>query len=169
MHVTTKASDTMEILMNCKVMGSGKNHKGDGMFSTYLYSVIPGTVIEMFGMKFEVIKLDIDPNGTHTGLPMCSATSDGYLCLGADGQPKQLRLYKNHHATIDFDWSHPHYNNPKVGGNGEKFPKGVVHVQSFASSSNERFSMNARYMNNEEMETIGKVIRHYNPNVKFRS
>lgn len=149
-------------------MGSGKNHKGNGTFSTYLYSVIPGTITEMFGMKFEIIKLETDPTGTHTSLPMYSATSDGYLCLGKDGQPKQLRLFKNHHATMDFDWSHPHYNNPKDGGNGERFPKGVVHVQPYSQSSDNRYSMNARYMNNEEMTTIGQVIHHYNPNVKFR-
>jgi len=149
-------------------MGSGKNHKGNGRFSTYLYSVIPGTVTEMFGMKFEVIKLDTDKNGTHTSLPMYSATSDGYLCLGTDGQPKQLRLHKDHHATMDFDWGHSHYNAPKKGGNGERFPKGVVHVQSFSSSSDDRTCMNARYMNNEEISTIGKVIHHYYPNAKFR-
>lgn len=149
-------------------MGSGKNHLGNGTFSTYLYSVVPGTVTELFGMKFEVIKLETDKDGTHTSLPMYSATSDGYLCLGTDGQPKQLRLFKDHHATVDFDWGHPHYNNPKFGGNGEKFPKGVVHVQPFSSSSDDRFGMNARYMNNEEMATIGQVIHYYNPNAKFR-
>lgn len=45
-------------------MGSGKNHLGNGTFRTYLYSVIPGTITEMFGMKFEIIKLDTDENGT---------------------------------------------------------------------------------------------------------
>lgn len=149
-------------------MGSAKNHLGNGTFSTYLYSVIPGTVTEMFGMKFEVLKLDTDPNGSHTSLPMYSGTSDGYLCLGTDGTPKQLRLFKKHHAILDFDWSHPHYNTPKKGGNGERFPKGVVHVQAYSQSSDNRNSMNARYMNNEEMATIGKVIHYYNPNVKFR-
>ena len=149
-------------------MESGKNHLGNGTFRTYLYSVISGTITEMFGMKFEIIKLDTDKNGTHTSLPMYSATSDGYLCLGKDGLPKQLRLFKNHRAAMDFDWSHPHYNNPAVGGNGDRFPKGVVHVQPYSQSSDNRYSMNARYMNNEEMATIGKVIHHYNPNVKFR-
>lgn len=149
-------------------MGSGKNYSGNGMFSTYLYSVIPGSVVEMFGMKFEVLKLDSDPNGRHTSLPMYSATSDGYLCYGPDGMPKQLRLYKDHHAVIDYDWSHPHVNSPRMGGNGESFPKGVVHVQTFSASSDNRINMNARYMNNEEISTIGQVIRYYNPNVRFR-
>lgn len=149
-------------------MGSGKNHLGNGKFSTYLYSVIPGTVTEMFGMKFEIIKLNTDPNGTHTSLPMYSSSSDGYLCLGKDGKPKQLRLFKNHHAVLDFDWGHSHYNNPKKGGDGERFSRGVVHVQPYSLSSDKRNSINARYMNNEEMATIGKVIHHYNPKVKFR-
>lgn len=148
-------------------MGSGKYHIKDGRFSLYLYTTIPGSELEMFGMKFKIIRLESDLRGTHSNLPMLSGTSDGYLCLGADGKPKQLRLYKGHQAVLDFDWSHPHYNNPNQGGNGERFQKGVVHVQPF-SSSLQRQDMNARYMSNEEMATIGRIIRYYNPDVKFR-
>lgn len=149
-------------------MGSGKYYKGGSDFSIYLYNTVEGSEFEMFGMRFKVIKLDADPDGTHSGLPMYSATSDGYLCLGKDNKPKQLRLYKNHHASKDFDWGHEHYNDPSKGGDGKRFKKGVVHVQPFPGSSDIRFSNNARYMNDDEVAAIGKVILHYNPNAKLR-
>lgn len=150
-------------------MGTAKTHIGNGNFSTYLYTTVSGTTFEMYGMKFKVIKLEVDKDGKHTSFPLYSKTSNGYLCLGEDGLPKQLRMYdKNHRAIMDFDWGHTHYNNPKNGGNGELFSPGVVHVQEFSSSSYDRLSSNARYMNNEEIATIGNIIRHYNPNVKFR-
>ena len=146
-------------------MGNARNHLGNGIFSTYLYETIPGTTEVICGLKCEIIKLSSDDNGRHSNIPMRSGTSDAYLCLGTDGRPKQLRLFKDHIAVADYDWSHSHYNNPRKGGDGHLFPKGTVHVQPF--SNDMRLSDNARFMTDNEIETIGKIIHHYNPDVKF--
>ena len=146
-------------------MGNARNHLGNGKFSTYLYEAIPGTTEEIGGLKCEIIKLGADDDGRHSNIPMRSGTSDVYLCLGTDGKPKQLRLFKDHVAAVDYDWSHPHYNDPKKGGDGQRFPKGTVHVQPFSNDT--RLSNIARLMTDSEIETTGKIIHHYNPNVKF--
>ncbi len=148
-------------------MGSQKNHNGEGVFSAYLYETVPGTEITMYGLKLKVIKLVVDKDGKNSNLPQCSASSDGYLCLGKDGLPKQLRIYKDHNWSVDYDWGHPHTNYTKYGGDGRHFDKGTVHVQEYGGGS-DRNSYGARYMNNDEMETIGKIIHHFNPSVKLR-
>lgn len=148
-------------------MGNQKYNLGGGQFSERKYETLPGTTIEMFGLKCKVIKKVDDITGRNSNIPQYSGTSDVYLILGRDGKPKQLRLFEDHRMSVDFDWGHDHTNR----NDGKHFHKGTVHVQSYRNSSTgaaDRNSANARYMNNQEMKTIGKIIHHFNPDVKFR-
>ncbi len=95
-----------------------------------------------------------------------------YFKAGRDGKVIQGSYYsKDRKIVLNFDWGHEHYNNPKKGGDGRRFKKGVVHVQLYTTDKNGnvvRKNYNARMMNNEEMKKFGKIIRTYNPSAKFR-
>lgn len=148
-------------------MGNQRHHLGGGQFDKKLYEAIPGSTIEMHGLKCEIIKKVDDKDGRNSNIPQYSATSDAYLVLGKDGKVKQLRLFKDHRMSVDYDWGHDHTNI----GDGKHFSKGTVHVQTYHTNADEtisRLTNNARFMNNQEMKIIGEIIHHYNPNVKFR-
>lgn len=77
---------------------------------------------------------------------------------------------------LDFDWDHTHVNK----SDGKEFPKGTVHVQEYkivkfkdskTGKWRDKFirnSNNARLMTDAEIEKYGPIIRHFNPDVKFR-
>ncbi len=106
-------------------------------------------------------------NGTpFDGLPTFSKSSEVYLKADKDGNVVQARIYNDRKPVCDFDWDHSHQN-----ANGEKFEKGVVHVQEFRQNSNgawERLSKEARYMSNDEIERYGELLRKLKPDIKFR-
>lgn len=106
-------------------------------------------------------------NGTpFDGLPTYSKTSEVYLKVDKNGNIIQARIYKNRKPVCDFDWDHSHQNSK-----GDKFEKGVVHVQEFKQNSKgfwERQSKKARYMSNDEMKRYGELLKKVNPNVKLR-
>lgn len=147
-------------------MGSQKYHVGNGVFSEKLYEDILGTETTINGYRCKAIKLIADIDGTNSNLPLYSGTSDVYVTLGKDGEPKQIRIYKDHTAHLDIDWSHTHKNKTKMGGDGRTFEKGTVHVQEF--NNGVRLSNNARYLSNYECIEYGDIIKHFAPNVKLK-
>lgn len=93
-----------------------------------------------------------------------------FLRLDKTGKPVQGRLYNGRLSAIDFDWGHDHYNNPGKGGNGQKFSKGVVHVQEYRFRKDgtvDRISQNARLMTNDEIKTYGPILKYFDPKIKF--
>lgn len=148
-------------------MGNQREYLESGGFSEYLYEEHPEYQTFVYnGLTAKVLKLKTDEDGTHSGLPTYSNTSDIYLRLDRFGQVVQAKVYIDRQHTIDFDWGHPHHNK---GEDSDKqfFPKGVVHVQSY-SRIDSRDSNSARFMTQSEIEKYGDILRHFNPNVKFR-
>ena len=150
-------------------MGNQREYISSGGFSQYLYEdhkdFTPQTVN---GIRGKVVHYIPDGNTDHTGLPAYANTSDMYFKVGADGKVVQGKLYLDRKHCIDFDWGHTHVN---TLGDKNSFQKGVVHVQVYKVNKNGntfRHSDNARYMNNEEIEKYGGIIRAFNPDVKFR-
>ncbi|MBD5303696.1 MAG: hypothetical protein HDS18_02950 [Bacteroides sp.] len=153
-------------------MGSPRIMLPEGGFSQYLYCDHDGwATIELGGIKAKVVRNISDQDGLHTSLPMAAGTSEMYLRLDNFGNPVQARVYINRFSSLDFDWGHPHYNNPKKGGDGKVFPKGVVHIQEFTSESDGsgyRMSYNARYASEAEINKYGEILKAFNPKIKFR-
>lgn len=143
-------------------------YNGNGSFREYLYETVAGSEVYVNGLKCKIIKLVADRDGAHSGLPSFAGSSDAYLCLGTDGEPKQLRIYNDHKMSIDFDWGHNHYNDPKRGGDGRHFTAGTVHVQSFGAEDRRRNTFFARYMSNDEIRKYGEIIHHFCPTIKLR-
>lgn len=152
-------------------MGHPRNMTSDGGFSVHLYKDHDQwSAFSFNGINAKVIQNISDPNGIHTSLPLASGESDIYLRLDKTGKPVQGRLYKGRLSAIDFDWGHDHYNNPGKGGNGQKFSKGVVHVQEYRFKQDgtvDRISQNARPMTPDEIKTYGPILKYFNPKVKF--
>ena len=152
-------------------MGGQNQYIETGGFSEYLYEQI-GETVHMNGLTGKMIKLKTDKDGTHTGLPSFSNTSDVYFRKGKDGLACQAKAYESRKMIIDFDWSHEHINS----SDGRTFPKGIVHVQRYEYLGKDedgkviykRLSGEARLMNNAEMKKYGALIKKFNPNVKFR-
>ncbi len=148
-------------------MGNERQYNESGGFSEYLYDDHPG--YEPFyynGLKAKVIVLKADPNGNHSGLPPYADTSDIYLRVGKSGNVIQAKVYVDRQHSLDFDWGHEH-RNKGAGNDNQVFPKGVVHVQSY-SQTNNRNSNQARYMTDAEIKKYGPILKHFDPNVKFR-
>ncbi len=152
-------------------MGGQNQYIETGGFSEYLYEQV-GKTVRMNGLTAKMIKLKTDKNGTHTGLPSFSNTSDVYLRMGQDSLACQAKAYESRTMIIDFDWSHEHINS----GDGRMFKKGVVHVQKYEYLGKDkngkviyrRLSNEARLMNNAEMKKYGPILKKFNPKVKFR-
>jgi len=147
-------------------MGGQKHYAGGGQFSVRTYDTVAGTEQTIAGLKCKVVKRKDDVTGDKSALPQFAGSSDVYMVYGTDGKPKQLRRYVNHQMYVDYDWAHTHSNK-----DGRMFQKGTVHVQAFlldANGNRVRNSKNARKMNNEEMKTIGKIIKFYNSDVKLK-
>lgn len=148
-------------------MGNARQYNATGGFSEYLYDVHPNYETYYHnGLKAKVIILKTDPDGSHSGLPAFANSSDIYLKVGKSGNVTQAKVYITRQHTVDFDWGHEHRN--KVAGEVQQvFPKGVVHVQGY-SGINNRNSNRARYMTDAEIKKYGDILRHFDPNVKFR-
>lgn len=152
-------------------MGGQKQYIETGGFSEYLYEQI-GDTVRMNGLQAKMIKLKSDKDGTHSGLPSFANSSNVYLRQGLDGLACQAKRYESRRMIIDYDWSHVHKNK----SDGRVFPVGVVHVQKYEYIGKDangnaifrRLSNEARHLNNEEMKTIGPILKKFNPNVKFR-
>lgn len=153
-------------------MGNPRNMTSDSGFSIHLYTEHKDwQEVTINGIKAKVIRNISDLTGTHTSLPLAAGKSDMYLRLDKYGTPVQVRLYVDRFSAIDFDWGHDHYNNPKKGGNGQSFPKGTVHIQEYKfkhDGSADRISVDARFMNLQEIIKYGAVLKHFNPHIKFK-
>lgn len=148
-------------------MGNQRQYLKEGGFAEYLYEDHPKfKPFEYNGIKAKVILLNADKNGSHSGLPPFSNSSTVYLKANNEGTVIQAKVYVDRKHTLDFDWGHEH-RNKGTGNDGNLFPKGVVHVQSY-SQINFRNSNNARYMSESEISKYGEILKHFNPNVKFR-
>lgn len=149
------------------IMGNQREYLESGGFSRFLYEDHPDfQPFELNGLKAKVIKLIADPDGNHSGLPSYANSSNIYLRVDKFGKVVQAKVYVDRKHTIDFDWGHPHRNKGE-GTDGKSFPKGVVHVQCY-SQTNSRDSNHARLMTDAEIEKYGAILRHFNPDVKFR-
>lgn len=147
-------------------MGGQRQYNPDGGFSQYLYGTIPGSTVTINGIKGKMIYKITDKSQMHNGLPKYADTSDMYFRKGEDGLASQAKVYVDRKMTLDFDWNHVHKNS-----DGTVFPKGTVHVQVYKIDDKGnvvRLSEKARYMSPEEIKLYGPIIRHFNPNVKFR-
>lgn len=145
-------------------MGLQRQYIMNGGFSSYLYHQKGEIIIASNGIKGKVVeKID----GTqYDGLPIFSNTSDVYFKINANGEIVQARIYKDRKPVCDLDWDHSHTNK-----SGEKFEKGVVHVQPFKQKNDgswHRDSKKARYMSTEEIDKYGELIKKANPNAKLR-
>ncbi len=105
-------------------MGLQREYIENGGFSTYLYTQKGKSIIASNGVEGKVVE---KIEGTaYDGLPIFSNTGEVYFKRNAKGEIIQARIYKNRRPLCDFDRDHPHKNK-----SGEKFEKGVVHVQPF--------------------------------------
>ncbi len=148
-------------------MGNQRQYIEGGGFSEHLYDDHPGyATFYHNGMKAKVIMLKADPDGNHAGLPPFADTSDIYLRVGKTGNVIQAKVYVDRKHSLDFDWGHEHKNKGE-NSNHQVFPKGVVHVQSY-SQTDARNSNQARYMTDAEIRKYGAILKHFDPNVKFR-
>ena len=145
-------------------MGTARTYnKETKNLSEHLYESI-GDAFYVDGLKCKVIKLKTDSKGARSNLPWYSNSSDVYIVLGKDGYAKQLRIYKDHEPYKDIEWGHNHINRKT---DGKVFPKYTVHVQEYQIDT-ERKGSHARYLNNDEIETWGEIIKKLNPNTKLR-
>lgn len=145
-------------------MGTQRLYLESGGFSSYLYDQDGATIFASNGVEGKVVyKIE---GSKFDGLPILSNSSEVYLKKDKNGSIVQARIYKDRKPVCDFDWDHEHENN-----DGEKFPKGVVHVQSWLKDTNGNYTRDtkhARYMSNAEMERYGELIKLANPNAKLR-
>lgn len=136
-------------------MGNGQHYLKNGGFSSYFY-VSRGKV------SFDRLTANIitwyNTKDNHESLPRFSKTSKLYVKLDKHGNIVQLRVFKDRHAAIDFDWGHKHGNHPK----------GVVHVHIINKNGNLHAGEPPRYMSNAEMRKYGKFIKFLNPDAKLR-
>ncbi len=153
-------------------MGNQNQYNKSGGFTEYLYETVDqyGTFTHK-GITAKVVKL-AGSDTTHYSLLTYTNTSQMYFKVGRDGDIIQGRYYDTERrSAIDFDWSHNHYNDPKKGGDGQRFDKGVVHVQKYTVDEKGvplRKSNDARLMTEEEIKKFGPIILHFNPTVKFK-
>ncbi|MCD8210646.1 MAG: hypothetical protein LUC37_03755 [Prevotella sp.] len=124
------------------------------------------------GITAKVVRKKGDNNG-QGGLPTYTNTSNMYFKEGHNGDIIQGAYYgKDRKIRISFDWAHEHYNDPKKGGNGKRFEKGVVHIHPYTTDENGkvvRKGINARLMTDNEIKKFGAIIKFFNPNVKFKN
>lgn len=98
-------------------------------------------------------------NINHSGLPFYSNTSDFYVKISEeDGQPEQIRIFKNRRALLDLDWNHPH----------PPFKKGELHIHEcvFDKNGHPR-RLSPRAATPDEIKKYRALIKKVNPTVKF--
>ncbi len=154
-------------------MGNQRQYNKCGGFSENLYETLEryGSVT-INGITAKVVKEKDDEKG-QSGLPTYTNTANMYFKEGPNGDIIQGAYYgKDRRIRISFDWAHEHYNDPKKGGNGKRFEKGVVHIHPYTTNENGkvvRKGINARLMTDNEIKKFGDIIKHFNPNVKFKN
>lgn len=139
-------------------MGGLKHYLSGGGFSHYLYKHIGDTITEGRMTGKVVTKID-DNKINHSGLPFYSNTSDFYVKISEeDGQPEQIRIFKNRRALLDLDWNHPH----------PPFKKGELHIHEcvFDKNGHPR-RLSPRAATPDEIKKYRALIKKVNPNVKF--
>lgn len=140
-------------------MGAQQLYQSSGGFKEYLYHQV-GDTISANGITGKVIAKTGGQPG-HDGLPLYSNTSKVYFKLDEHGMIEQARIYDGRKAVYDIDWGHVH----------DDFKIGMVHIHAFSYTSNgdvDRKQKNARFLNDEEMEKYGALLKKANPNIKFR-
>lgn len=148
-------------------MGDPRRFLPDNKFTVYMYRDTPGWEVKTVNeIRGKVVNNIGDPSGRHTSLPMGAGSSNIYFRLGPKGDVVQGRVYINRLSFLDLDWGHAHRNNPRIGGDGQFFPKGVIHVHSISPDG--RLPANARLMTDEEISLYGPLIKEFAPNVKFK-
>lgn len=144
-------------------MGMQRQYLEQGGFSSYLYTQVGESITASNGVVGKVVeKID---GTSFDGLPIYSNTSEVYFKRNSEGQIIQARVYDNRNPVCDFDWDHNHKNK-----SGERFEKGVVHVQLFKQDPNgdwKRESKKARYMNLQEIARYGELIKLADPNARL--
>lgn len=145
-------------------MGQQRVFIEKGGFSAYLFIQKGSEIVASNGVVGKVVeKID---GTSFDGLPIYSNTSEVYFKKNGAGEIVQARIYKNRKPVCDFDWDHEHTNK-----SGEKFPKGVVHVQEFVQmhdGSWKRMDKKARYMSPSELKRYGELIELVNSKAKLR-
>lgn len=144
-------------------MGIQRLYNRNGGFAQYLYHQKGSTIVASNGVIGKVVEKIAKES--YDGLPILSNSSDVYFKTNASGEIVQARIYEGRNPVCDFDWDHEHTNK-----SGEKFNKGIVHVQSFYKDSKGnwvRDNKNARYMSPEELEKYGQLLKIANPKVKL--
>lgn len=114
-------------------MGGSKNFAEEGVFKYKSDRKIAGIKV-------------IEGKGKLHNMPKYSGDSDKYVRTNHEGEPITIRLFKNHEASVDIDWSHPH----------GKFQRGEIHVHDFIDGKR---SKNARLPSSEERRLAEEVIR----------
>lgn len=146
-------------------MGTQREYIESGGFSAYLYLQRGEAIVAPNGVKAKVVEKIY---GTRfDGLPILSNTGEVYLKRNPGGEIVQARIYRNRRPVCDFDLDHAHVNK----GSGERFAKGVVHVQTFVRKPDgtwRRQKHKARNMTDEEVVRYGPLLRKVRPGLKLR-
>lgn len=150
-------------------MGNQRDYeRGRNDFFSYQFTTASARVT-INGVSGKMVERKIQPETGYQGLPAYGGSSDIYFAKGKDGLASQAKLYDgNGKMKLDFDWSHDHTNK-----DGTVFHKGVVHVQEYKVETvkgHDKFSRlkKARLMTDAEIEKYGPILKHFNPNIKFR-
>lgn len=158
-------------------MGDQRSYeRGKNDFYAYIYTSLSARVT-INGVTGRMVEKKVPFKTKHRDLPAYAGKSDIYFAKGPDGKASQAKLYSSDKKMrLDFDWDHTHVNK----SDGKEFPKGTVHVQEYkivkfkdskTGKWRDKFirnSNNARLMTDAEIEKYGPIIRHFNPDVKFR-
>ncbi len=153
-------------------MGDQRTYeKGRNDFYSYLYKTVSQR-ITINSVTGKMIEKKAYHNEKHNTLPAYNGTSEVYFAKGTDGLAIQCKVYSNGKMLKDFDWSHPHRNS-----DGTFFPEGTVHVQEYTVTQKKDkdgkyhdyfMRRQARPMTQSEIDKYGPIIRHFNPNVRFK-
>lgn len=142
-------------------MGNTREYIASGGFAQYLYCQIGDTLVSGNGVSGKIITEYDDGTNFHSSLPMFPDTSEVYFKMADDKNiVEQARVYINRQVSLDFDWNHTH----------RDFQRGIVHVHEWGMNKDGKWTRtgNVRYMNNNEIERYGELLRLANPKVKFR-
>ena len=140
-------------------MGTARQYNPSGGFYNHEYHQ-EGDTISYDRLKGKIV---VKNEENKNGLPPYSGTSDFYAGKRTrTGEIIQVRFYKDRRQHIDFDWGHEHTNKT---GDRARFPAGTVHVQIYENGVRSEI---ARFMNNDEINRFGALLKSLNQDVKFR-
>lgn len=156
-------------------MGSQRSYqRGHNDFYSFEYETTSPRVT-LNGVSGKVVEKKPAFYDKHHDLPIYGGTSDVYFARDEEGRITQAKVYDEKRlATIDLDWDHTHTNK-----DGTVFKKGTVHVQEYRTVRVEDAKTGkirnqttrcflARLMTQEEINKYGPLLRHFNPQIKFR-